>query len=237
MTVPIEEQVKDQRRAFAGPVASKVGAVLAIVGGLGYFVGLLLHGDLPDQTTEIALSHIAARPEWTVLKLSLTASVVCWIGAFVALASILRGGLSGLLSNWASSIAVVGLALVTVEYSIIGHALKNVADDWAMSPTDEHVQMAAMMLSISGGLFHSFVAWMFGLPFVLAGAAIVSGDRFPSWFGWSAILPGCGAFVAGVTRFLGIEFVPYPLLYGGFVLPLALWMVALGAMMSRAKDA
>lgn len=35
----------------------EVGGVLAVVGGLGYFITLLLHGDLPDQTTEIALER------------------------------------------------------------------------------------------------------------------------------------------------------------------------------------
>ena len=45
----------------------KFGGVLAVIGGLGYFVTLLLHGDLPDQTTEIALEHIAGRPEWRAL--------------------------------------------------------------------------------------------------------------------------------------------------------------------------
>jgi hypothetical protein len=41
----------------------RLGGVLAVLGGLGYFMTLLFHGDLPDQTTEIALNHIAGRPE------------------------------------------------------------------------------------------------------------------------------------------------------------------------------
>ena len=52
-----------------------LGGVFAVLGGLGYFVTLLFHGDLPDQTTEIALTHIAGRPEWGVLKLSLIVSI------------------------------------------------------------------------------------------------------------------------------------------------------------------
>src|SRR5690606_15380107 len=103
MKTSVAGEMTEQRHPLAEPVARKAGAVLAVVGGLGYFVGLLLHGDLPDQTTEIALSHIASRPEWRVLKLILTASVVCWVGAYVALARILSGGLSGLLSSWALS--------------------------------------------------------------------------------------------------------------------------------------
>jgi hypothetical protein len=41
----------------AGMPGQKPGAGLAIIGGLGYLVMLLLHGDLPDHTTEAALAH------------------------------------------------------------------------------------------------------------------------------------------------------------------------------------
>jgi hypothetical protein len=61
-----------------------LGGVFAVLGGLGYFIALVIHGDLPDRTTEIALSHIAGRPEWGVLKLSLIVSIMLWIGAFAA---------------------------------------------------------------------------------------------------------------------------------------------------------
>jgi hypothetical protein len=74
--------------------ALKFGGVLAVMGGLGYFVTLLLHGDLPDQTVEITLDHIAGRPEWRVLKLALIVSVLCWIGALTALIQSLPQGLS-----------------------------------------------------------------------------------------------------------------------------------------------
>lgn len=214
----------------------KFGSVLAIIGGLGYFVTLLLHGDLPDQTTEIALEHIAGRPEWRALKLALIASVLCWIGAFTVLARSLPQGLSNLLGRWAVSISIVGVAIVVVEYAIIGHALKDVADAWReASGTDAEVKlrMAEIMLAITGGLFHNFVAWMLGLPYVLLGAAVVLGRCYPRWLGWVAVVAGSGALLAGTTRFLGFGLVPYPLLYGGFVIPLSLWLAAMGVLMWR----
>jgi hypothetical protein len=216
--------------------ALKFGGVLAVIGGLGYFVTLLLHGDLPDQTVEIALEHIAGRPEWRALKLALIASVLCWIGAFTALVQSLPQGLSRLLGRWAVSISIVGVAIVVIEYAIIGYVLKDVADAWLAAPaTDREVSlwMAEVMLAITGGLFHSFVAWMLGLPYVLLGAAIVLGSGYPRWLGWVAVVAGSGALLAGTTRFLGIGLVPYPLLYGGFVIPLSLWLTAMGVLMWR----
>lgn len=216
--------------------ALKFGGTLAVIGGLGYFVTLLVHGDLPDQSTEIALEHIAGRPEWRTLKLALIASVLCWLGAYTALVRTLPSGLSNLLGQWAVSISIVGVAIVVVEYAIIGHALKEVADTWIATRetgSEENLRMAAIMLAISGGLFHSFVAWVLGLPYILFGAAVILGSGYPRWMGWIAVVAGSGALLAGSTRFLGIELVPFPLLYGGFIIPLNLWLAAMGVLMWR----
>lgn len=93
--------------------------------------------------------------------------------------------------------------------------------------------MAEVMLAITSELFHSFVAWMLGLPYVLLGAAVVVGRGYPRWLGWVAIVAGAGALLAGTTRFLGVKLVPYPLLYGGFVIPLNIWLAAIGVLMWR----
>jgi hypothetical protein len=228
--VASNEVVTQDRQALA------LGGVLAVIGGLGYFVTLLLHGDLPDQTTEIALEHIAGRAEWRALKLALIVCVLCWIGAFTALARSFPHGLSNLLGRWAVSVSTVGVAIVVVEYAIIGHALKEVADAWAAAPAanmEVHRRTADVMLTITGGLFHSFVAWMLGLPYVLLGAAVVLGNGYPKSLGWVAVVGGSGAVLAGTTRFLGFGLVPYPLLYGGFVIPLTLWLATMGVFMWR----
>ena len=230
------DRVAASEAAIRDRQALKLGAALAVVGGLGYLVALLLHGDLPDETTEIALQHIAGQPEWRMLKLALIAFVLCWVGAFVALVRSLSGGLSSLLGQWAVVSAGIGVAIVVVEYAIIGHALKDVADAWrvASGPDAEaKLRMAEVMLAITGGLFHSFVAWMLGLPYVLLGAAIALERGYPRWLGWIAVVAGSGALLAGTTRFLGIGLVPYPLLYGGFVLPLNVWLAAMGVLMWR----
>jgi hypothetical protein len=134
------------------------------------FITLLLHGDLPDQTTAIALEHIAGRPEWRALKLALIASVLCWIGAFTALAGSLPPRLSNLLGRWAVSISIVGAANVVVEYAIIGHALKDVADAWLAAPATEaevHLRTADVMLAVTG-------------------------TGYPRWLGWVAVVAGSG---------------------------------------------
>lgn len=164
--VTIEEQQTQQRqRAIAA-----TGGALAIVGGFGYFILLLLHGDLPDQSTAVALEHIAGRAEWSVLKWLLIASVLCWVGAFWMLAHSFRRSSSWVLGHLASAGVAVGATLVLVEYSIIGYGVKNVAEAWATSTGPE--QEAALivgraLLGVTGGLFLNFITWLIGLPFLL----------------------------------------------------------------------
>lgn len=170
------------------------------------------------------------------LKLALIAFVLCWIGAFAALLRSTEGGLSDLLGRWALASLTIGVAIVVVEYAIIGHALKGIADAWQSATRDDaagHVRMAEMLLTITGGLFHSFVAWLLGLPFVLVGLAVAVGRGFPRWLGGVAVLAGTGPLVAGVTRFAGVDLVPYPLLYGGFVVLSTIWLVVMGFLMWR----
>lgn len=214
----------------------KLGATLAIAGGLGYLITSLVHGDLPDETVSMALDHIAARPEWRFLKLAFITCAFAWIGAFMALARSLSAGSSWLLSRLAVAVVAVGTTVIVVEYSIIGHALKEVADAWQKAPDADNESLlliADTMLSISGGLFHSFVAWLIGLPFLLMGGAVSLDRLYPQWTGWVAIVAGTGALVAGTTRFLGFALVPYPLLFGGFVFPLNLWLAGMGLLMWR----
>lgn len=214
----------------------RLGGVFAVLGGLGYFVTLLFHGDLPDQTTEIALSHIAGRPEWPVLKLALIVAIMCWVGAFVALASSLSRGASWLLSRMATACLLIGAAVVLVEYSILGHEVKKIADAWQGAAGTErahYLVIGEALLGVTSGLFLSFIAWLLGLPYLLMGLAVACGRGYPRWLGWAAVLAGAGALVSGVARFLGSELVPFPVLYGGFVVPLNIWLAVMGVLMWR----
>ena len=212
----------------------KLGGVFAIIGGLGYFITLLFHGDLPDQTTEIALQHIASRPEWRLLKLSLIISLIFWVAAFEIFHKSTKEIISRLFSRLAVIMGSIGVAIVIAEYSMIGYALKEVADRWIIATGEEpeiYLNMARIILSISSGLFHSFIIWMIGLPYILIGIAVTTNNNYHTWYGWVSVFLGCGVLIAGIIRFLGIDLVPYPILYGGFIIPLTLWLVGLGYFM------
>lgn len=216
--------------------ALRVGGVLAVAGGIGYVVLLLLHGDLPDETVAVALEHIAGRPEWPALKLALIATVLLWVGAFVTLAFSLSRS-PGWLPAWlAVPCIAIGATLVLVEYSVLGYEMKHVADSWqAASDAEKETRavVAEAMFGVTAGLFLNFIAWLIGLPYVLMGLAVARGQAFPRWLGWIAVAAGSGALLAGTTRFLGWELIPFPVIYGGFVIPLSLWLAGMGVLMWR----
>jgi len=164
----------------------RLGGVLAVLGALGYLVSALWHGDLPDHTTEIALQHIADRPEWHLIHLIGIVSVLLGVGAFVALAYSLSRGPSWLLGRMAVFAVVLGAAVFLVDYSIDGYELKNVADAWqaASAPEKEDkLLVAEAMFGILGGTFRSFIAWLYGLPYLLLGLAVALSDEYPRWLG------------------------------------------------------
>ncbi len=236
MSANLEVALRETGNAVQERLALKLGAVLAVVGGLGYFAVLLVHGDLPDQTTAVALEHIAGRPEWPLLKLALIVFVLCWVGAFVTLAHSMSRGVSWVLSRLAVAFVMIGATLVLVEYSVLGYGLKRTADAWAVAtgPDKETMLLAGRaMLGVTGGLFLNFIAWLIGLPYLLMGLAVAHDDGYPTWLGWVAVAAGAGAMFAGTTRFLGLELVPFPVLYGGFIIPLTLWLATMGLLMWR----
>jgi hypothetical protein len=218
------EQVNRERQVL------RLGGVLVVVGALAYLGSALWHGDLPDQTTQIALQHIADRPEWHLIHLIGIVSVLLWVGAFVALAYSLSRGPSWLLGRMAVLAVVIG----AVDYSIDGYELKNVADAWqaASAPEKEDkLLVAEAMFGILGGTFRSFIAWLYGLPYLLLGLAVALSDEYPRWLGWVAAVAGAGAVIAGTTLFLDVPLVPFPLLFGGFVIPLNIWLAVIGLLM------
>jgi len=110
------------------------------------------------------------------------------------------------------------------------------ADAWQTASTPEkenELLVAEAMFGILGGTFRSFIAWLYGLPFLLLGLAVALSEVYPRWLGCVDVVAGAGAVVAGTTLFLNVPLVPFPLLFGGFVIPLNFWLAVIGLLMWR----
>jgi hypothetical protein len=212
----------------------RIGAWCAIVGTLGYLALFVVHGDLPDETTEAALAWVADRP-FSLLHMGIILCSLLWVGAFIALGSSLTGAATWALGRLGSAAAVIGATLLAVHYRVDGPALEEVADAWAAADGAGRAELlkdGELVLLMAGGGFPLYVALLLGLPFLIFGLAMVLSSDYPSWLGWLGTVAGAGAFIVGVTNFSGLEFPPIEL-FVLFVFLADLWMLITGALMWR----
>lgn len=230
LTTPDLQTTIEERRA----TYLRIGAACALVGTLGYVVAFVLHGDLPDQTTESLLTFIADRP-WALHHLLIEFCFLLWLAALSALAYSFAGATAWVLGRLGQTVAVLGMAVLLWHYNIDGPALEHVADAWKEAEGAEKallLERGTILTEATSGMFPLYVALLLGLPFVLFGLAVVSSDDYPSWLGWIGAAAGAVAFVVGSTNFAGFDVLPMNL-FVLTVLVLDFWMIAVGRLMWR----
>ncbi|MGD9529300.1 MAG: hypothetical protein AB7V44_21230, partial [Pseudonocardia sp.] len=191
----------------------KIGAVCAIVGTLGYLVLFLVHGDLPDQTAESALSWVAQRP-FSLLHLGIILCSLLWVAAFLGLAASLADAVPWALGQLGSAAAIVGATLLAVHYRIDGPALEEVADAWVVATGPEKARLlehGELVLLMTGGGFPLYVALLLGLPFALFGIAVAVSSEYPSILGWLGAVVGVVGFSTGAANFALLALIPIQL--------------------------
>ena len=224
----------DREKAHDERTLLRVGAVSAVLGTVANVVASAGHGDLPETGTQAALHFVAERDTWGLVHLTSIFAVLLWLVAFVALSGSMPRGAAWLLARFGLASISVGAALHVVFFSIDGYALKGAADAWAAAPGSEReslLQAGDLVLLLQNSQFVSAIALVLGLPFVLFGLAVAFSRAYPAWLGWVGAAAGAGAFFTGVTRFVQLELVPDPVLFGMFGLGVSLWMAAMGALM------
>lgn len=231
-TTAVEKYLSDafQRRA----VYLRVGAVCAMVGTLGYLVAFVLHGDLPDQTTESLLTFIADRP-WALHHFLIICCFLLWLAGLSGLAySLTRAG-AWVLGRLGQGAALLGMAVLLWHYNIDGPALEGVADAWVDAEGAQRavlLERGTILADATTGMFPLYVALLLGLPFLLFGLALVIERQYPTWLGWVAAAAGGLAFAVGASNFAGFTLLPMSL----FVLTvfmLDFWMLAVARLMWR----
>jgi hypothetical protein len=216
------------------PGLLRAGAVCALVGGVGYLVLSVAHGNLPSTSGPPALRFVATRPGWPAIYLGLLACVLLWPVASAALAGSITREPARLLGWLAAASVLVGAAVFAVDAALNGLALKTVADDWAAAPSAALLQLGDTMVRLAYATFSTYLMLLLGLPFGLAGLAMAASRSYPAWLGLLGAAAGAGALVAGATRFLGLHgVVPDGLLFGVFVLAGQVWLVLVGVLLWR----
>jgi hypothetical protein len=226
----------DDGRERTGRAVARLGAACAVAGPVLAAVFGAAHGDLPTGSIEETLRYVADRPYWRLIHLGSAIGVLGWLGAFVALAAVLKPGWPRALGILTAATAAVGTTMFTIDYLMDGHGLKAMADAWAAAQGAERDQLAATAegaLRLVGGLFRGYITLLYGLPFLFGGIATLLDGRFPRWMGVVGATAGAAAFVSGVTGFLGTPVIPDFVLFTTVLSFDQVWLVGTGVLMWR----
>jgi hypothetical protein len=154
----------------------------------------------------------------------------------VALADTLREPRARALGRVLVPVVTVGVALLALDYAVDGFGFRALAERWAEGDAAAAGVMDTV-LALVGGLFRSYIALLFGVPFVLAGAALLLEGRDTRTLGWVALVPGTVALVAGVSAFVGLPLVPDVLLFTVVLGTEQVWLVFLALHLLREERA
>lgn len=215
---------------------ARTAGACAVVGAVGYLAVSLAHGDLPSDTVEQALAHVARQPSWNLIHLGGIVSILLWAAAIAGLAQLMPLGRPSTYGRLATIAAAIGAALYTVDYSIDGLALKAAADAWAAASGPDaltHREPASAILAVLQGTVTAATTWTFGLPILLTGLAVHAAGRFSRALAWPPIITGSLGLLGGLGTYLhpaGEVAFLVTLASSGFT---ALWLIALGVTLWR----
>jgi hypothetical protein len=214
----------------------RLGAGLAIVGAILAMIGNSLHPHLTDPTLKAFLSLVASRSDWPLLHLTIMLAIFCIVGAlFGVLRSIENEPAAGL-ARLGFVVAVAGSAMVAVDTTSDGLAMKRVADLWAAAnPADQAVMLPSLEV-LRQQNFAFYTTWIFlflGLPFVLYGSALIQSDAYPQWVGWLGLISGAGSTLIGMMQFVGGETELLTTLFIVFSVAITIWVFIIGVLMWR----
>lgn len=218
----------------------RLGALCALIGTLIFGATGAFHGDLPTDTTVATLRYVADRPYWRAIHLGGIVGALLWVAAFVSFARTLAPGAAAVVGRLAVVSIVIGATIFTLDYTIDGVGLKGVADNWAAAAASDQATLVAMtdaIFAILGGTFRLYMAFLLGLPFVLAGVALALDRAYPAWFGWAGAVTGAGPLIAGLSGFVGLSLIPEWLVFAVFLGIEQLWLLGLAYLLWRRANA
>lgn len=173
----------------------RVGAAAAMVGAVIAIVFNILHprsSDVGSAAEEVRLA--TEEGIWAFDHYMIAWAVGLALLAFIVISRSLTSEPS---ISWGRVALVFGIgstALLFATVSIDGFALRE-AGEMADAATAEAVAF------ISSGLFLASIGSFFGLTPILYGIAVLSGDDYPAWLGWAAVVAGLLGIIAGTIIF------------------------------------
>lgn len=220
-----QNRVGERLLLQVGAVAAIVGTILQVAAGTSQTVALGTGADAILESLAGQLDWL-----WPLSYLGFIFGALLWVGAVVALATTLTEGAAWALGRLAVPAVIVGATLHVVDGSLNAVGLTGLSRAWATATAAERAALAQngeLLLGILEGTWAGVITLFHGLPFVLAGLAVVLSRRYPAWLGWIGLIGGAGSLIIGLAMFFDLVG-PGPAV--PFAVILSLFMVILGVL-------
>jgi len=173
---------------------ARLGAVAAIVGTVIGIVFNLLH-PRPDELTAAAAVRSATTEDIWILDHYMLGLAI-GLG-FLALVVIGRSFVVTGSVPWARVAVYAAIGSSAIGFATIG------VDGFAIAQAAEVAgeEAAVMVAYVGEGLLLATIGSLFGITPVLFGVAVLTGDDYPGWLGWVAVLAGAIGIVNGSLIF------------------------------------
>jgi hypothetical protein len=215
-------------------VVLRIGAVSFVAGLVAAVVFELLHPHRQDPNNNpLVFTEYAHAGDWITVHLGALAGALLLIGALVALCNSLGLGpaVPAAWARLATASAVTAAAAYGVLQVVDGVALKRAVDAWVAAPANGKTAAFAAAQAVRWTEYglNALAFSLVGLTLILAGVALLAGDRFPRWLGAWAVAGG----LAYVTRALVVAYRGFAhsstglialILFGSWVLVMAVFM-------------
>jgi hypothetical protein len=206
----------DRRVMRLAGLVAMVGAVLAVVFNF-------LH-PTADEVDNVRSSVQTAADEgiWVFDHYILGWTVALALFAFIAIS---RSFLKEPAASWGRVALIFGIGGSTLLFATV------VIDGWAVKEAAEAQgeEIAVSVAYVAEAFFIASIGAFFGITPVLFGTAVLSGDEYPAWLGWTAVLAGILGVVTGTIIFFdGFSDFTVNILFTGASLLFTVWIGAMG---------
>jgi hypothetical protein len=192
-----------------------VGAAIAVVFNV-------LHPRSSDLDPAAVVSAAADNSLWAVDHYMLGWTIGLALLALVVITHTLTGPRSQSWGRVALWFAVGGTAIAFVTIVVDGFALSQAAQHGS-------AEVATAVAYVGEGLFVATIGSFFGITPVVYGVALLTGDDYPSWLGWTILLAGTlGVITGSIVFFAGPASVTINVLFPISSLITTLWIGVMG---------
>ncbi|MGH2746834.1 MAG: hypothetical protein ACRDKB_02770 [Actinomycetota bacterium] len=203
----------------------RVGAAAAMVGAVIAVIFNILHprGDEVSAAEEVSLA--AEEGFWLFDHYMLAWSLAFALLAFIAIG---RSFAREPAASWGRVALIFGIGSTAVLFATV--AIDGWALEAAVTEADEATALAVAY--VGSGLLLAGIGSFFGLTPILYGVSVLSGDDYPAWLGWTAIVAGAiGLLTATIIFFDGFSSATLNVLFPISSILFTLWIGVMGYML------